>query len=249
MVKKAQAKKTGKEKDLEELRKEIAQKGNEIEQLQKCVEEMKIQIKEKEKTGETADLNRMVGDVSGLLNVGFGIFGASDKAQGEKSRGLLGLVNELGKLAEKSQTTQKTINLGKGGVIDFRVSSHPIRNCQASKPASTLKISKPNKALSKARAPFPSTVGTINEKQPIVDVFEEGECLRVMAEMPGIEEKEINLKVEGNALTISAGASGRKYFKKVELPSPVEKLIIESSCRNGILEAKLKKTKNGSASR
>ena len=246
MAKKAQANKTGKEKDLEELRKEIAQKGKEIEQLQKSVDEMKIQIKEKEKTGETADLNKMVDDVSGLLNVGFGIFGASDKAQGEKSKGLLGLVNELGKLAEKSQTTQKTINLGKGGVFDFRVSSHPIKDFQASKPASTLKISKANKAVSKARTPLPSTVGTIKEKESIVDVFEEGGCLRVMAELPGVEEKEINLRVEGNALTISAGASGRKYFKKVELPTPVEKLIIESSYRNGILEAKLKQIKKSS---
>ena len=79
-----------------------------------------------------------------------------------------------------------------------------------------------------------------------MDVFEEGDCLRVMAELPGVEEKEISLRVEGNALTISAGASGRKYFQKVELPTPVQKQIIESSYRNGILEAKLKQIKKGS---
>ncbi len=114
MAKKGKAEKTSEGKGLEKLKEEIAKKGKEIEQLQKSVEEMRTQIKGKEKTGETAELGRMVDDVSGLLNVGFSILGAQDKVQSEKSKGLAGLVNELSKLAEKSQTTQKTIKFGRG---------------------------------------------------------------------------------------------------------------------------------------
>ena len=243
MTKKGKAEKTAEGKGLEQLKEEIAQKGKEIEQLQKSVEEMRTQIKGKETTGETAELGRMVDDVSGLLNVGFSILGAPDKAQNERSKGLVGLVNELGKLAEKAQTTQKTINFGKGGVIDFRVSSHPIKGTPATHHASTMKISRQNRESPKTHTPLPSTTGTIDEREPIVDVFEEEGCVRVMTELPGVEESEISLKVTGNVLTISTDTSARKYFKEVELPTPVKEEIAESSYRNGILEVKLVKTK------
>jgi HSP20 family protein len=236
----------GKEKGLEEMKREIAQKGKEIEQLQKSVEEMKAQIKSKEKTGENAELGRMLDDVSGLLNAGFGIFGASDKPQGENPGGIVGLVNMLSKLSETPQTTQKRINFGKGGVIDFQVSSRPIRNTEAPKPAGTIRISKPKPIVQKAQTIFPSTEGTINEREPMIDVFEEADCLRVTAELSGAEEKQINLKVKGNILEINAENSHGKYSKKVELPYTVHKKIMQSSYRNGILEVKLKKTEKSS---
>ena len=246
MAKKAKEEKVPEEKDLEKLKKEIAQKGKEIEQLKKSVEEMRTQIKGSEKTGEEAEIGRVFDDVSGLLDVGFSIFGVSDKAQGGKPKGLIALVNDLSKLAEKSQTHQKRINLGKGAVVDFHVSSHPIRESHVPKPASGLKISRPNKEVSKMHISLPPTTGAIKEREPIVDVFEEEDYLRVMAELPGVEENEINLKVEDNTLTISTDTSARTYYKKVELPTSVKKEVFESSYRNGILEVKLRKMKKNS---
>jgi HSP20 family molecular chaperone IbpA len=247
MEKKTKARtKEGKEKDLEEMKREIAQKGKEIEQLQKSVEEMKAQIKSKEKTGENAELGRMLDDVSGLLNAGFGIFGASDKPQDKNSDGIVGLVNRLSKLSETSQTTQKRINFGKGGVIDFRVSSRPIRDTEAPKAAGTIRISKPSRIVQKTHTILPSAGGTISEREPMIDVFEEADCLRVTAELGDIEEKEINLKVKGKILEINAENTIGKYNRKVQLPYVVNKKIIQSSYRNGILEVKLKKTEKGS---
>ena len=185
MAKKTKAEKPAEGKDLEEMKKEIAQKGKEIDQLQKSVEEMKAQVTSKAKTEGNAELGRMFDDVSGLLNVGFSIFGASDKPQGETSKGLVGLVNELSKLSEKSQTAQKTINLGKNGVIDFRASSHSIRDSQTPNITKTIRISKPNKVVQKTYTTMPLTVGTIKEREQMVDVFEEKDCLRVTAELSG----------------------------------------------------------------
>jgi HSP20 family protein len=93
---------------------------------------------------------------------------------------------------------------------------------------------------------MPSTRESMKEKEPIVDVFEEGDCFQVMAELPGIEEKAIKLEVKANTLTISTDASARAYFKEVELPSLVEKKVVESRYRNDILEVKLRKMKKGS---
>ena len=146
---KEEGQKVAEKQDLEQLKKEIAQKGKEIEQLKQSVEEMRQQIKGKEKTGETEDIGGMVNDVSRLLDSGFGIFGVSNKVQDEKSKGLVGLVNDLAKLAEKSQSYQKRINVGKGGVIDVHVSSRPLMGSHATAPVSTLHITRPNKETHK----------------------------------------------------------------------------------------------------
>ena len=243
---KEEGQKVAEKQDLEQLKKEIAQKGKEIEQLKQSVEEMRQQIKGKEKTGETEDIGGMVNDVSRLLDSGFGIFGVSNKVQDEKSEGLVGLINDLAKLTEKSQSYQKRINVGKGGVIDVHVSSRPIMGSHAAAPVSALHITRPNKEAPKTSAPKPSTVGSIKEREPIVDVFEEEDYLRVMAELPGVEENEISLNVEDNTLTISTDTSAQTYFKEVKLPTPVKKKAIEYSYRNGILEVKLMKMKKDS---
>jgi HSP20 family molecular chaperone IbpA len=231
------------EKDLEQLKKEIAQKGEEIEQLKKTMEEMRTQIQRKEKTGEAVELGKIFDDVSELLDVGFSIFGTTDKIQGgeSKGKGLFGLINDLTKLAEKSESYQKRIKLGEKGVIDFRVRSGPIRRSYATKPTGDLKISKPKKETSHTRAPIIPAAEPIKEREPIVDVFEEGDHIRVMAELPGVKENEINLEIKDNALTISTDTPARKYYKKVELPNPVKKDATKFSYRNGILEVRLRK--------
>jgi HSP20 family molecular chaperone IbpA len=246
MTEEEKRKKIETEKDLEQLKKEIAQKGKEIEQLKKTVEEMGTQIQGKEKTAEAVELGKMFNDVSGLLDVGFNIFGTAGKIQGGKSegKGLVGLINDLARLAEKSETYQKRINLGKKGVIDFRVSSRPIKGSYTTKPTSPLKISKPKSKTPSRSMPISPTTPSIEEKEPIIDVFEDGDHINIMAELPGIEENDVNLKIENNVLTISADTPAKKYSKEVKLPTSVEKDSVESKYRNGILEVKLTKAKD-----
>ena len=246
MTEEEKRKKIETEKDLEQLKKEIEQKGKEIEQLKKTVEEMGTQIQGKEKTAEAVELGKMFNDVSGLLDVGFNIFGTAGKIQGGKSegKGLVGLINDLARLAEKSETYQKRINLGKKGVIDFRVSSRPIKGSYTTKPSSPLKISKPKSKTPSTSTQIPPTAPSIEEREPIVDVFEEEDHINIMAELPGVEEKDVNLKIENNVLTISADTSVRKYYKEVKLPTSIKCDLIDSKLRNGILEVKLRKTKD-----
>ena len=234
------------EKDLKRLKKEIEQKGKEIEQLKKTVEEMRTKIQEKEKTGEEVELNKIFNEVSEILNVGFSIFGVTSKIGGGQSegKGLIGLINDLSKLAEKSQTYQKRINLGKKGVIDIHVSSRPIKGPYTTKPTSPLKISKPKSKIPSTNTQMPLITPSIEEKEPIVDVIEEKDLINIMAELPGVEEKDINLKIEKDTLTISTETPARKYHKEVKLPTPVEENSLESKYRNGILEVKLRKARD-----
>ena len=78
-------------------------------------------------------------------------------------------------------------------------------------------------------------------REPLVDVFDEGDEIRVVAELPGVEEKDVTVEVKDDILTLNAENRERKYHKEVLLPSAVMSQALEQSYRNGILVMKLKK--------
>lgn len=79
------------------------------------------------------------------------------------------------------------------------------------------------------------------EREPIVDVFDEKDHILVIAELPGVEEEDIKTEIKGDILNISVQEKERKYKKEVLLPSKVEAEPTSSIYKNGILELKLKK--------
>lgn len=79
-------------------------------------------------------------------------------------------------------------------------------------------------------------------REPMTDVFDEGEFLLVMAEMPGVKETDIKYEIKGDILTISGQTGDRKYYKEQLLSTSVDEEKISHSFNNGILEVKLWKT-------
>lgn len=73
-------------------------------------------------------------------------------------------------------------------------------------------------------------------REPVVDVFEEEDHTLVVAEMPGISTKDVQLEVKDDLLTICAEKGDKKYRKEVLLPEtfPKEKMLVSSN--NGIVE-------------
>lgn len=195
---------------------------------------------------ETTELNKMLDGVSGLLDSSFSILGASDKVQPDKSenKGLTGLIGELAKLTENSETYQKRIKLGEKGVIDFHIGMRPLKGSNSTRQINSFKLNKFNEEEPthlKELAP----IDAIKENDSIVDVFEEGQTIRVMAELPGASENDVKIDIESNTLIIrSTTDSTRKYYKRIALPKPVNKKAVEFSCKNGVLEVKLKKVHN-----
>jgi HSP20 family protein len=78
-------------------------------------------------------------------------------------------------------------------------------------------------------------------REPLVDIFDEGSHIVVVAELPGVASEDIKLEVEGDILRVEAEAKARKYAKEVLLPSAVEARSMESTYQNGILEIRLSK--------
>lgn len=81
------------------------------------------------------------------------------------------------------------------------------------------------------------------EREPIIDVFEDKDTVSVVAELPGVDKDKINVEISSDRrkLYIRASDTNRKYYKEVELPCEVEPESAKAEYKNGILEVKLKK--------
>jgi len=81
-------------------------------------------------------------------------------------------------------------------------------------------------------------------REPIVDVFDEGDSILVVAEMPGVSIKDILIDVKGDVLSIStAETAPGKYAKEVLLPAAVNTATQRSTFKNGVLELRFAKAK------
>lgn len=77
--------------------------------------------------------------------------------------------------------------------------------------------------------------------EPPVDVFDEGDVVQVVAELPGIGREDVELRLHGDVLTIHAEHGPKKYYKELLLPYACSDKGIELGCNNGILEIRLKR--------
>lgn len=78
-------------------------------------------------------------------------------------------------------------------------------------------------------------------REPLTDIIEEQDAIKVIAELPGVEKTDINLRISERKLTISAETPRRKYHKVVDLPADVDPKSSKATFKNGILEVTLKK--------
>ena len=80
-------------------------------------------------------------------------------------------------------------------------------------------------------------------REPMVDVFDEGDHLILIAELPGVEVNDIRFEIKDDVLSLSATRGDRKYRKEVLLPTAVLTKGAAPSYRNGVFELKLPKAK------
>ena len=74
-----------------------------------------------------------------------------------------------------------------------------------------------------------------------VDVYDEGEELRLVADLPGVRKEAVELKCDGEILTITAAGDRREYDERIRLPARVDEHSATASFNNGILQVTLDK--------
>jgi len=70
--------------------------------------------------------------------------------------------------------------------------------------------------------------------EPITDIFNEGDQLRVVIEMPGVTMEKIHIAIKDRSLGISAKEGDKRYKK--EIPLPWHGKVAKERYQNGILE-------------
>jgi HSP20 family protein len=75
-------------------------------------------------------------------------------------------------------------------------------------------------------------------REPVVDLFEEQDHLLIVAEMPGISVKDVQVEVKDDVLTITAARGEKKYRKEVLLSGTYPRDKMRLCCNNGVLEIK-----------
>jgi HSP20 family protein len=85
------------------------------------------------------------------------------------------------------------------------------------------------------------TIGISQKREPLVDIMETDDEVRIVVELPGVEKEAIKLHGTENSLTISVDTPQRKYHKEIELPANVDPGQAKSSYKNGVLEVTLEK--------
>ncbi|MFQ6121022.1 MAG: Hsp20/alpha crystallin family protein [Methanosarcinales archaeon] len=95
-------------------------------------------------------------------------------------------------------------------------------------------------------------------KEPYLDMIETDKDIIVTADMPGVDKKDIDIRVTENNIEISAETKREaeekkegyifrermagKYYRSLTLPSSVDPEKVKASYKNGVLEVTLPKT-------
>jgi HSP20 family protein len=93
------------------------------------------------------------------------------------------------------------------------------------------------------RRPDVERIEVVDEIDPLTDVVEEDDKIKVIVDMPGVEKEDIKLYVseDGRTLTIDAKGKERRYYKEIKLPATVDPNKAKATYRNGVLSVELEK--------
>lgn len=75
-----------------------------------------------------------------------------------------------------------------------------------------------------------------------VSIYDDDDEIRVVADLPGVDKDDIQIKCDGRHVTISASTGRSDYEERIELPARVDEHSASASYNNGILEITLDRT-------
>ena len=78
-------------------------------------------------------------------------------------------------------------------------------------------------------------------REPLVDILDGEEEIKVIAEIPGVEKEDIDLNADKKHLTIKVDTDKYKYYKELELPAEIKPDKIKATYKNGVLEVTMKR--------
>jgi len=151
-----------------------------------------------------------------------------------------GLIDQLGKLADEADKAGGVTN--KSGEIDFGVGKH-LRGVYGFSVKSGLgdqsaKVEPFGNIRKDERS---GVVEVLEIREPMTDLFDEPTHILIVAEVPGITQKDVHLEIHDDILTLEAERGEKKYCKEMLLPANFTSDKMSFTCRGGIVEIRLNK--------
>ena len=210
----------------EEIERRVKQLEETIEKLSQAKSEQEAESEQPATQGSTA--GEVLQSVGGLIPGLGGLINAVSKMPAFQER-LAQVDEELQrKLGDEALSHVQT-------KVTFGGNVRSLARCGAGQRAKPFAHPKP-----KPRHPEPETRMGTEMPQLIVDLFDEQTEITALAVVPGVEEKDIQVNVEGQTLSVAVDTPEGPYRQQVELPAPVEGQP-RWSLANGVLKIQMNK--------
>lgn len=82
----------------------------------------------------------------------------------------------------------------------------------------------------------------IPSREPLMDVIEEKDKVRVIVELPGVQRSDINLSADDTTLDIVLDTENKKFSRRIDLPCAIKPDSTSASYKNGVLEITMDRT-------
>jgi len=105
----------------------------------------------------------------------------------------------------------------------------------------TIKPVKSTRRSQSFRVPKNFSKRKFGNPKPLIDIFQENNCITIVAEIAGFNKESFKINVKDQKITLSAKSKERRYYKSLNLPKVVIPNDIHTTFKNGVLEIKLKK--------
>ena len=78
-------------------------------------------------------------------------------------------------------------------------------------------------------------------REPLTDINDTDDQIAITVELPGVNKDDIDINVMEDKVDVNVKTESRKYFKSIDLNSPVETESSQATYTNGILDLVLNK--------
>jgi len=100
-------------------------------------------------------------------------------------------------------------------------------------------------ALPAARlTPTASAPAASTDDEPYYDVVLDGDRIKAIVELPGVEEDRIRVDTKGRTISVEADCGERKYSANIKAPAYLKAKPDQTTYKNGVLELTYSKAKN-----
>ncbi len=157
-----------------------------------------------------------------------------DKDEGSTLGNILRGVGELVEWVQKMEAEGKT-EYSRTGTFGIMPDRRGISGCYGF----NLKMGLPGKRKQVAGGNTYDVVGQVDplkESEPVIEVYDEGRFVRVVAELPTVSDDEVVVNMKENELYIDIRSKDNPFSKSVALPERVKPGTMRKFIRNDILE-------------